>query len=89
MANAGYSADNKFITEAIRSGKLIAINPNEHPLIQIFKEKINNLLLNDVVTPYKHSGRTYYSHSAWSNDGKVLIKINQIRQKNWFWDKLL
>jgi len=29
------------------------------------------------------------SSTAWENKyGKLLIKINQLRVKNWFWDKL-
>ena len=88
MANAGYSADNKFIDQAIKVGKLIAINPDEHPIIQDFKNRINVLLLNDKVIPHKFHGKTYYHHTAYC-DNKLLIKINQIRMKKWFWDKLV
>jgi len=89
MANAGYSADKKFITEAIQSGKLLTINKSEQPIIQIFKEKINNLLLNDVVRTETWNGKKYDVHSAWGDKYNLLIKMNQIRQKNWFWDRLV
>jgi len=89
MANAGYSADKKFITEAIRSGKLLDVKSTEQPLIQIFKEKINFLIKNDDITAHKFDGKKYYSHSAWGGMYQLLVKMNQIRMKNWFWDKLM
>jgi hypothetical protein len=89
MADAGYSADKKFIAEAIRSGKLLHSTKEEHPIIQSFKHRINFLLLDDVLTPHKYDGKKYYSHSAWGGMYQLLVKMNQIRMKNWFWDKLM
>jgi len=89
MGNNGNSNDKKFITEAIYGGKLLRINKNEPCVTRIIKEKINFLIINDRVTTIKHNGKKYDTHSAYYGMYKLLIKINRLRLKNWFWDKLV
>jgi len=90
MANAGYSADKKFISQCIRDNKLLVIKPEEHPIIQDFKQRINVLLIEDEIKWYpSFNGKKYAVHTAWGRKYQLLIKINQIRMKNWFWDRLV
>lgn len=87
MGNAGHSRDIKIINEAIKTGKQFKINDIEHPVSLFFKLRVNEeILANDKLTPYKAGGKTYYSHSAWSKLDNILIKINQMRIRYWYWE---
>jgi hypothetical protein len=88
MANAGYSSDCKLVRNSIDEGNLLTIHESEHPISKRFKSALNELILNDKSYHYKYGGKTYYSHSAWSESEKILIKINQLRLKYWYWEKI-
>lgn len=88
MANAGYSNDNKLVTRLIKTGKQLSMNPTDPPYLVYIKTLINDLVINDVPEPHTWQGKKYYSHSAWVRSTKVLIKINQIRQRNWYWKNI-
>lgn len=85
MANAGFSSDCKLIKETITSGKILKINDTDTSIEIKIKKMINDLVLTDEII-----NRTYGSnikhqyHSSWGKMYKVLIKINQLRLKHWF-----
>jgi len=85
MANCGYSADNKLISNAILQGKLLVINDNDDNIAILIKNKINVLISNDSTSKCEYNGHKYISHTAWIHKYRTLIKINQIRQKNMYY----
>jgi hypothetical protein len=91
MANAGHSKDNKLVKQLLKTGKILPINYNEPDFVTKIKLLINDLVLNDKILtrtlPWgKHEKYEY--HSAWERQTKVMIKINQIRIRNWYFNKL-
>ena len=88
MANAGYSNDKKLIRSRMDSGKLIKLYPDDDKLQIIFKNYINNLISNDVITNEFYCGKNYLVHSSWKYVCKTLIKINQLRIKNWYFKEI-
>lgn len=88
MANAGYSSDCILLTKLIQEQKQIKILPTDNDVEIIIKNKLNNLVLNDVISNFSLNDKKYLTHSAWEHKSKVLIKINQIRIKNWYFSKL-
>jgi|JFJP01.1.fsa_nt_gi hypothetical protein len=88
MANCGYSADKKLIADAIKSGKTLDIKEKDNSIIILFKNKINALLLEDTVSNHEYNGHKYEFHSAWNKLSRLLIKLNQIRQKNMYYKSI-
>lgn len=88
MADAGYSADNKLVVKLINEGKFIPIAQDDLPIVKEIKSKINNLVAEDKPKNSCYMGKTYIYHTAFEKMTRVLIKINQIRQKNWFFEKV-
>lgn len=89
MADAGFSADKKFVDKYLHENKYVPIQPDDNPIVIEIKNNINDVIKNDKLIPKSYNNHKYYYHTAWENKyGKLLIKINQLRVKNWFWDKL-
>lgn len=84
MANAGDSRDYLLILKTIKTGKLLKIYNDDYYLDRWFKDMINKLVLDDQIKSYSYRGKKYEYHSAWHRATKLAIKINQIRQRKWY-----
>jgi hypothetical protein len=85
MTNAGFSPDCKIIKETLSNGKFLKVNDSDTPLEIKIKVMINRLVLDDeTINRTYGNGVKYQYHSSWSKIYSVLIKINQLRLKNWF-----
>ena len=89
MADAGFSSDNKLIRNMIRENKLLNINSDDVGFIVDIKQRMNNLILEDTIKNSSFCGRKTEYHTAWGKSYRLLIKINQIRQKNWYFNPIL
>lgn len=89
MADNGYSHDNKVIHDAFTAGKILQIKQGEHFIARRLKEYINDLIINDEVKANTFCGKSYNYHTAWVRMHKVTNKINQLRMKHWYWDKII
>ena len=78
MANNGYSHDKKVINKAIYAGKILQIKQGEHPVARRLKEYINYLIINDELR-----------RNTYGKLRRVTNKINQLRMKYWYWDKII
>lgn len=89
MADNGYSHDNKIISEAFQAGKILQIKQDEHFIARRLKEYINDLIINDEVKHRTFCGKSYPYHTSWGRMHRVTNKINQLRMKYWYWDKII
>ena len=80
----GSSSDCKLMKKAISSGKCLKVNDTDTSLEIKFKTMINHLVLEDELIYYNFNGKKISYHSSYRKKSKVLIKINQLRLKNWF-----
>jgi len=90
MADAGFSSDYLLVRELIQNGKTLEINKDDCHLDKLIKAKINDVIVNDIVTKHYDSSMKYeyYWHTAYNRVFKLMIKINRIRQRNWYFKKL-
>lgn len=88
MADAGESNDCILLTKIIKEGKFLEIYSDDSYLDIIIKNKMNHLVSIDEIKYFTWNNKKYPSHSAWSKMDKVLIKINQLRQKNLYYKPL-
>jgi CTP:phosphocholine cytidylyltransferase-like protein len=89
MADNGYSHDNKVIHEAFQAGKILQIKQGEHFITRRLKEYINDLIINDEVKRMSLGKDSWDYHTSWSRMHRVTNKINQLRMKHWYWDKII
>ena len=83
MANAGRHSDTVLLKKMIKYGLVLKINEGDHPVIVNIKIRFNNVVLNDYAENRSYNGRKYIWHSAWNKCDSVVMRVNQIRQKNW------
>ena len=76
------------VHELINKGKLLIISESEDCIVRSIKSKINDVIKNDIVTNERWNGHKFKHHSAWTKLDNLLIKINHIRQRNWYFKKL-
>jgi hypothetical protein len=88
MANAGDSYDNVLIHKLIQEGRTLPIKESDDPIAIQIKEKINRVILEDETSNRNYNGYKYVSHTAYNRTFKLVIKINRIRQRNWYYKKL-
>lgn len=88
MANAGRSSDSLLVKRLIKEGKYIKHYPGERWCVWDMKNRINKLILDDVVHNERYNGKNYEVHSAWRHTTRLMIKLNQIRLHEWYFDKL-
>ena len=79
MANNGNSKDYKLFREYLLKDKLIPILDNEHKVHLILKIKMNKF-----IEKYGHM----WNKNAYREEKNLVININQIRQKYWFFESL-
>ena len=88
MADAGYSADKKIIEHLIREEKFLKIKETDCAIITDFKKRINKLLEEDKIVCSTWCGKKCERHSAWDSMYQLLIKMNQIRIKKWYFKRI-
>lgn len=89
MADNGYSHDNKVINEAFQAGKILQIKQDEHFIARRLKEYINDLIINDEIKRMSLGKDSWDYHTSWGRMHRVTNKINQLRMKHWYWDKII
>ena len=84
MANNGNSKDYKLFREYLRKDKLIPILDNEHKVHLILKIKMNKF-----IEKYGYDIKQHmWNKNAHQEENNLVININQIRQKYWFFESL-
>lgn len=84
MADNGNSKDYKLFREYLRKDKLIPYLVNEHKVHLILKIKMNKFIEKHSYT-IKQNGWNRNAHREIDN---LVINLNQIRQKYWFFESL-
>lgn len=88
MANAGRHNDTQLIKKMIFDEKLIRIEPTDHHIAKQIKFRFNALVMTDTLRNGNYNGRKYVSHSAFRHVDKLLIRINQLRFKHWYFESI-
>lgn len=85
MTNAGFSSDYKLFRKLMDDDVLIKIHKDDDALAVLIKTKMNIVLQEP-----EHLSQWNYDEYLKQHytRKKLIIKINQIRQKNWYFDKL-
>lgn len=88
MANAGNHNDTRLLKRMIKEGKLIRVIPNDNLMMTKIKLRFNSVVANDQSLKYRHDGKNYITHSAFSELNKTLIWVNQVRLRYWCFESI-
>lgn len=89
MANAGNHSDTRLINQMIREEKLITISSDDHPIARKIKLRFNELVTKDERLPHTFNGKKYVGHTAWRKLHNLLLRVNQLRWKYFYFEPLI
>lgn len=90
MANAGYSPDCKLLSKMIKDGTQLKYDAfKDSAVVCRIKDIMNRVVFEDKISYFTYNSKTKLEHhSAWIAETKALIKINQLRQKYWYFSPI-